>query len=149
VTTEPLHLDQQVCFALHAATRAMVGAYQPLLAELGVTYPQYLVLLVLWEEGTVRVSRLGERLHLDSGTLTPMLKRLEAQGIVERRRSAEDERVVDIHLTAAGKRLRKKAESIPEAIACKAALPLDELVRLRKTLHSLTSKLVASQEKVR
>ena len=140
--SDPLHLDQQLCFALHAASRAMVGAYQPLLAELGVTYPQYLVLLVLWEEGTVRLSRVGERLALDSGTLTPLLKRLESQGLVVRRRSSVDERALDIDLTALGKRLRKRAIGLPRAMVCKAALPVDELVRLRKTLRELTKNLV-------
>lgn len=136
-----LSLDDQLCFALHAASRAMTGAYQPLLEALGVTYPQYLVLLVLWEEDGARVSRLGERLHLDSATLTPLLKRLEARDLVVRRRSEEDERVVEIFLTAAGKRLERKAAEVAKQIFCKADLSLAELVRLREELKALTRKL--------
>ncbi|MFY0578782.1 MarR family winged helix-turn-helix transcriptional regulator [Cystobacter fuscus] len=101
--TDVLRLDDQLCFALHAASRAMTGAYQPLLEELGVTYPQYLVLMALWEEDGARVSRLGERLYLDSATLTPLLKRLESRGLVERRRSQVDERVVEVFLTPEGR----------------------------------------------
>src|SRR6478672_6210808 len=99
-------LDDMLCFALYNATRAMTAAYAPLLAELELTYPQYLVMLVLWETDGLRVSAIGERLELDSATLTPLLKRLEAHELVERRRSTEDERVVEVFLTAAGKRLR-------------------------------------------
>ncbi|HSO41038.1 MAG TPA: MarR family transcriptional regulator [Labilithrix sp.] len=139
--SDPLLLDNQLCFALHAASRAMTGAYQPLLDELGVTYPQYLVLLTLWEEDGARVSRLGERLHLDSGTLTPLLKRLESRKLVERRRSAEDERVVEVFLTAAGRRLKRSARDVPVAMLCKAGLSVPELEKLRATLQSLTHKL--------
>src|SRR3954447_20856924 len=101
--SDPLRLENQLCFALHAASRAMTAAYQPLLDALGITYPQYLVLLLLWEQDGVRVSQLGERLHLDSGTLTPLLKRLESRHVLERRRSTDDERVVEVFLTAEGK----------------------------------------------
>jgi MarR family transcriptional regulator, organic hydroperoxide resistance regulator len=134
-------LDDQLCFALYAASRAMVSAYQPMLGALGLTYPQYVVLMVLWEEDGARVSRLGERLRLDSGTLTPLLKRLEAQALVERRRSGEDERVVEIFLTPAGKRLRRKGAEVQRAILCKSALRLDELVTLREALRKLTQDL--------
>lgn len=134
-------LDDQLCFALHAASRAMTGAYQPLLDELGVTYPQYLVLLTLWEEDGARVSRIGERLHLDSATLTPLLKRLEGHGLVERRRSSEDERVVEIFLTSAGKRLEKKAADVARDMFCKTQLSVGELTRLREELKALTRKL--------
>src|SRR5512141_147840 len=96
---DPLHLEDQLCFALYNASRALTRAYAPLLAPLGVTYPQYLVLLVLWERDGLPVKELGERLTLDSGTLTPLLKRLEHQGLVERRRGEDDERIVRIHLT--------------------------------------------------
>jgi DNA-binding MarR family transcriptional regulator len=139
--SDPLHLESQLCFALHAASRAMTAAYQPLLEELGITYPQYLVLLVLWEEDGARVSRLGERLHLDSGTLTPLLKRVEAHGLVERRRSAEDERAVEVFLTTTGKRLKKRALDVPAALLCKTGLSLPELVKLRDTLKGLTREL--------
>src|SRR4051794_26749732 len=115
MTTDLLQLDRQLCFALHAASRAMTAAYQPLLEQLGLTYPQYVALMVLWEEDGARVSRLGERLFLDSATLTPLLKRLEAQGLVERRRSASDERVVQIFLTPDGRRLQRRAADIPRA----------------------------------
>lgn len=139
--SEALRLDNQLCFALHAASRAMTAAYQPLLESLDVTYPQYLVLLTLWEEDGARVSRIGERLHLDSATLTPLLKRLETRGLVERRRSAVDERVVEIFLTAAGKRLQKKALSVPSGVLCKTQLALPDLARLRDELKALTKKL--------
>jgi DNA-binding MarR family transcriptional regulator len=136
-----LLLDNQLCFALHAASRAMTGAYQPLLDELGITYPQYLVLLTLWEEDGARVSRIGERLHLDSGTLTPLLKRLETRALVERRRSSEDERVVEVFLTPAGKRLQRRATEVPAAMLCKTHLSVAELAKLRATLQSLTRSL--------
>ncbi len=137
----PLSLDLQLCFALYAAQRAMVQAYQPELEPLGVTYPQYLVLLVLWEEDGASVGRLGERLRLDSGTLTPLLKRLEALRLVRRRRSAEDERKVEIHLTAKGRGLQERARCVPLRMAEKAHLPLRELSALRAALHELTRKL--------
>ncbi|WNG33356.1 MarR family transcriptional regulator [Archangium minus] len=139
--TDVLRLENQLCFALHAASRAMTGAYQPLLEELGITYPQYLVLLTLWEEDGARVSRIGERLYLDSATLTPLLKRLEARGLVERRRSSADERVVEVFLSAEGKRLEQKAREIPQALFCKTKLSIGELVRLRATLQELTRTL--------
>jgi DNA-binding MarR family transcriptional regulator len=139
--SEALRLDNQLCFALHAASRAVTAAYQPLLESLGVTYPQYLVLMILWEEDGVRVSRIGERLYLDSATLTPLLKRLEARGIVERRRNAEDERVVEIFLTTAGKKLQKKALAVADGILCRMQLSLPELGRLRDELKALTKKV--------
>jgi DNA-binding MarR family transcriptional regulator len=144
---DALRLDQQLCFALYAASRAMTRAYAPLLEPLGLTYPQYLALLVLWEEDGVPVKRLGERLSLDSATLTPLLKRLEKQGIVERRRDARDERVVRIHLTAAGRRMREAAAPVPGALACRAGFDLADaegrarLVRLRDELTGLARRL--------
>jgi DNA-binding MarR family transcriptional regulator len=137
----PLSLDLQLCFALYAAQRAMVQAYQSELAPLGLTYPQYLALLVLWEEDGASVGRLGERLMLDSGTLTPLLKRLEAQGLVRRKRAAADERRVEIHLTKAGHALKNDAMKIPLAMVCKAQLPLEKVTELRSTLHALTRTL--------
>lgn len=142
MTSEALKLDNQLCFALHAASRAMTAAYQPLLEKLEVTYPQYLVLMVLWEEDGARVSRIGERLYLDSATLTPLLKRLEARGLVERRRSSEDERVVEIFLTAAGRRLEKKALAVADGILCKMDVSLAELGRMREELKNLTGRLM-------
>lgn len=138
---DPLHLDQQLCFALYAASRAATCAYQPLLAELGVTYPQYLVLLVLWEEDGARVSRIGERLHLDSATLTPLLKRMEAQGLVKRRRSEADERVVEVRLTPAGERLKRRAAEVPRELFSKTGLTAAEAASLRKALRKLTETL--------
>jgi DNA-binding MarR family transcriptional regulator len=124
----------------------MIQAYQPLLAPLGLTYPQYLVMLVLWEDAGVSVKELGERLQLDSGTLTPLLKRLEAQGLVARRRDTDDERVVRIELTTAGKALRKRAAEVPRALLCKMDLSLPELARLRGQLHDLTRQLQENAE---
>jgi len=136
-------LNEHLCFALYSASRAMTGAYQEYLNALGITYPQFLVLLTLWENDGERVSAIGERLFLDSATLTPLLKRLEAHGFVERRRSAEDERVVEVFLTAAGKRLEKKAVEMSEGVFCKTNLTLAELVRLRESLKALTEQLHA------
>lgn len=144
---DPLHLDEQLCFALYNASRALTRAYAPLLAPLGVTYPQYLVLLVLWERDGLPVKELGERLALDSGTLTPLLKRLEQQGLVERRRGEDDERVVRIHLTPDGRALRSKARKIPMELACRAGYDvasersMRELVRLREELTQLARRL--------
>ena len=116
-----LALDDQLCFPLYAAARAMQQRYRPLLDALDLTYPQYLVMLVLWEEDGPSVSRIGDRLRLDSGTLTPLLKRLEAAGLVERRRSAADGRVVTLHLTKAGHGLRAQAAAVPgQLLACLA-----------------------------
>jgi len=144
---DPLRLDEQLCFALYNASRALTRAYAPLLEPLGVTYPQYLVLLVLWERDGLPVHALGERLALDSGTLTPLLKRLETQGLVARRRGEDDERVVRIHLTSAGRALRGKARRIPTELACRAGFDLAsersvrELARLRDELTALARRI--------
>ncbi|MCK6519978.1 MarR family transcriptional regulator [Myxococcota bacterium] len=134
-------IDDQLCFALYTASRAMTRAYQPILEPLGLTYPQYLTLLVLWEDDGQRVSALGDRLHLDSATLTPLLKRLEAQGLVRRSRSAQDERVVEVSLTEAGWALRERAAHVPLAMLCQTGLDLGELVALREQLKALTARL--------
>ena len=136
-----LQLEDQLCFALYAASRAMTAMYAPLLDELGITYPQYLVLLLLWSQDGARVSHLGERLQLDSATLTPLLKRLETRGIVERRRSTADERVVEVFLTAEGKRLKRRAAEIPLRVFAKTGLTGPELAALRATLQALTRRL--------
>jgi MarR family transcriptional regulator, organic hydroperoxide resistance regulator len=136
-----LRLEEQLCFALYAASRAMTGAYARVLAELELTYPQYLAMLVLWETDGARVSLIGERLHLDSATVTPLLKRLESRGLVERRRSVEDERVVEVHLTGEGKRLRRKATEVPRAMVRCANMSLADLAALRGQLQELTSQL--------
>lgn len=138
-----LHLEDQLCFALYAASRAMTSVYAPMLEELGLTYPQYLVLLVLWDHDGERVSGIGDRLQLDSATLTPLLKRLEGHGLVERRRSTTDERVVEVFLTAAGKRLKRRAADVPRCVFEQAGLSLAELAKLRTTLQALTGRLRA------
>jgi DNA-binding MarR family transcriptional regulator len=142
---DPLNLDAQLCFPLYVAARAVTQAYSPLLSKLGLTYPQYLVMLVLWETDGVTVKALGERLFLDSGTLTPLLKRLEAQGLVKRERSTEDARSVRVHLATQGRALRRKAVAIPEAMACKMSLPREELSRLRRDVQRLFAALSKSQ----
>ena len=139
VVTDELALDQQLCFALYAASRATTSVYRPMLDELGVTYPQYLVLLVLWERDGRGVREIGEQLDLDSGTLSPLLKRLEAIGLIERQRRADDERRVEIHLTDAGHALRDRALDIPKCLAGRAGLSIDEMVALRESLVRLTA----------
>lgn len=142
--TNLLLLDRQLCFSLYAAQKAMTAAYQPILAELGLTYPQYLAMLVLWEEGEASVSRLGERLKLDSGTLTPLLKRLEKAGLVTRRRSEDDERVVLVSLTAEGKRMKGKAEKVPLKMFCNLGTSTQEFEALKESLDRLTRSLEGS-----
>ena len=139
--TEAPRLDRQVCFALYSASRAATAVYRPILDDLGLTYPQDLVMLVLWESEPRGVKDLGEELGLDSGTLSPLLKRLEALGFVERRRSGEDERRVAIHLTPAGRDLSGKATGIPQHLADAAGLSAEELEQLRTTLGRLTEAL--------
>src|SRR4051794_413334 len=129
-----LPLDRQVCFALYTATRAVTARYRPLLDELGLTYPQYLVLLALWERDERTVNDLGAALRLDSSTLSPLLKRLEAAGLVARRRRSDDERRVTVRLTADGTALRDRAAGIPARLVCDGGLGLGELAELRDTL---------------
>jgi DNA-binding MarR family transcriptional regulator len=139
--TDAPRLNRQVCFALYSASRAATAVYRPVLDELGLTYPQYLVMLVLWENEPRGVKELGEELGLDSGTLSPLLKRLESLGLVERRRSGEDERRVAIHLTTAGRQLSEKASAIPKRLAEAAGLTPEELDQLHNTLGRLTAAL--------
>jgi len=134
-------LDNQLCFAVYAASLAMTKAYKPLLGALGLTYPQYLVLLVLWEQDNLPVTELGERLNLDSGTLTPLLKRMEAAGWVERQRHSADERKVHTVLTPAGQALQDQAACIPLQMADKVACSSQDLVRLTAELHTLRQRL--------
>lgn len=136
-----LRLDNQLCFALYAASGLVTRAYRPLLEPLGLTYPQYLVMLALWEQAPRTVKALGQALELDSGTLTPLLKRLETAGFVTRTRDAQDERRVQIALTEAGEALREKAAEVPTALACQLQLPLDEIVELKTTLQDLARKM--------
>ncbi len=139
-----LLLDHQLCFALYSSSLAMTKLYKPLLAPLGLTYPQYLVMLVLWENDGLAVGQLGQRLSLDSGTLTPLLKRLQTLGHLERRRAKDDERRVDVYLTAGGRKLRKQALDIPGQLACASACELSELASLTQRLHELRAQLTAA-----
>jgi DNA-binding MarR family transcriptional regulator len=138
---EFLRLDRQICFSLNAASRAFGGVYRTLLKDLGLTYPQYLVMLVLWEDGELPVKRLGERLRLDSGTLSPLLKRLEAAGLVQRERSARDERSVNVRPTGAGTELRERAALVPRRIAAATGFDLAEIEDMRARLDRLTTAL--------
>lgn len=140
-----LKLDNQLCFAVYAASLAMTKAYKPVLGALGLTYPQYLVLLVLWEQDHRPVTELAECLCLDSGTLTPLLKRMESGGWVQRQRSTQDERKVHIVLTAAGQALRERAACIPSGMADKLACNTAELSRITTELHTLRKRLEATR----
>jgi|SRR3954452_19378826 len=142
--TDWLRLDQQICFSLNAASRAFGSVYRVILKDLGITYPQYLVLLVLWEHGDLPVKKLGEHLRLDSGTLSPLLKRLETAGLVRRERSARDERSVDVRLTEQGVALRERAVQVPRRIASATSFDMDEIRDLRARLDQLTSSLDAA-----
>jgi DNA-binding MarR family transcriptional regulator len=139
-----LTLDKQLCFAVYSTAHAFNRFYKPLLDRIGLTYPQYLVMIVLWEGDGVTVKHLGERLMLDSGTLTPLLKRLETLGFVSRRRDAADERQVKVTLTEAGRALRAKASEIPPAVACGTQLDEAEFTALMGTLETLRARLLAA-----
>ena len=141
---QPLRLDNQICFAVYSAAHAFNRVYKPLLDRLGLTYPQYLVMLVLWERDDVPLKEIGEKLFLDSGTLTPLLKRLEAAHLVRRTRSTEDERQVLIALTAQGQALREKAKAVPAAILSASGCSIGELSSLRKSLVALREQLDAA-----
>ena len=139
-----LLLDNQLCFALYSTSLAMTRVYKPLLDALGLTYPQYLAMLVLWEKDGLMVSELGERLYLDSGTLTPLLKRLESSNLISRIRAVEDERRVHITLTAAGRKLKAKAASIPDCILSASQCSLSELTALTQQVQALRGRLLAA-----
>lgn len=136
-----LNLDNQLCFATYAASRLITKQYRPLLKKIGLTYPQYLVMLVLWEKDNVTVKALGERLYLDSGTLTPLLKRLEKNELIERNRSSADERKVFVSLTAEGVFLRTKASDIPKVILDRDDIEEDEFNRLRDDIKGFNERL--------
>ena len=136
-----LLLNNQLCFALYSTSLAMTKLYKPLLAQLGLTYPQYVVMLVLWEGDGLMVSELGERLFLDSGTLTPLLKRLEASGLIVRSRDADDERRVRVRLTAAGKKLKVQAATIPDCILRASQCSLPEIISLTDQVKTLRERL--------
>ena len=143
-----LNVDLQMCFALYSASLSMTKAYKPLLAKLNLTYPQYLVLIVLWEKDGVTVNTLGERLFSDSGTLTPLLKRLEKLGFIQRQRCVEDERRVIVTLTDEGKKLQKRAAEVPMQISCSTGCTLAELHQLNSQLISLRTALIKNSTKL-
>jgi DNA-binding MarR family transcriptional regulator len=143
-TDFPLLLDNQLCFAVYSTGHAFNRVYKPLLDRLGLTYPQYLVMLVLWERDDVPLKDIGERLFLDSGTLTPLLKRLEAAQLIKRTRSKEDERQVLIALTSQGAALREKARAVPQGILASSACSVAELSAMKNDLIALRDKLNAA-----
>ena len=136
---DPLALDRQVCFALAAASRSVIGLYRPVLEPLGLTHPQYLVMLALWERSPRTVRDLGETLLLEPATLAPLLKGLEASGLLTRRRNAVDERTLGVQLTAAGRALRVEAEKVPAKIVSRLGMQVSELERIRDDLTTLIS----------
>jgi DNA-binding MarR family transcriptional regulator len=140
---QPLRLDNQICFAIYSTAHAFNRVYKPLLDRLGLTYPQYLVMLVLWDRDGVPVKDIGERLFLDSGTLTPLLKRLEAAHLVKRTRSTEDERQVLVALTPQGQALRDKARAVPQSILAAAASSISELSAMKNDIIALRDRLNA------
>lgn len=140
---QPLKLDNQICFAVYSAAHAFNRVYKPLLDRLGLTYPQYLVMLVLWDRDGVPLKEIGEKLFLDSGTLTPLLKRLEAARLVKRTRSTEDERQVLIALTPEGRALQERARAVPQSILAASACSVSELVAIRNEIIALRDRLNA------
>ncbi len=142
---EYLRLDNQLCFIFYTISRTITRLYGPLLAELGVTYPQYLVLLILWETDNIAVNRITELLHMDTGTVSPMLKRLETAGLISRQRSGDDERIVIVSLTEKGKKLKVKAGSVPAELFCKTGLTPDEYSSLKQSLPALLHKMEAGE----
>ena len=140
-----LVLDKQICFTLYSASNAMSRAYRPLLEALDLTYLQYIVMIVLWENSSINVKELGKRVHLDSGTLTPLLKRLEGKGLVIRTRGKEDERVRIFSLSDAGLKMREKAESVPNEMFCKSKMSMKELTALKQSCDLLLSKLITEE----
>jgi DNA-binding MarR family transcriptional regulator len=141
---QPLRLDNQICFAIYSTAHAFNRVYKPLLDRLGLTYPQYLVMLVLWEKDGVPVKDIGERLFLDSGTLTPLLKRLETAQLIKRTRSTEDERQVLIALTPQGQALKEKARAVPQSILAASACSIAELSAMKNEIVALRDRLNAA-----
>ena len=139
-TADPLALEHQVCFALSVAARSVVAVYRPLLEPMGLTHPQYLVMLALWQYAPLSVRRLSELLQLDPGTLSPLLKRLEAVGYLRRGRNPGDERSLAITLTEAGLDLRRRAEEVPPAVVERLGMPIDDLQRL----HTALTQVIAA-----
>jgi DNA-binding MarR family transcriptional regulator len=145
MTLPQLRLDNQLCFLFHRISRELTAAYRPLLADLGLTYPQYLVMLVLWEDDGLGVGEIGERLALDSGTLSPLLRRLEAAGLIDRQRAEADERRVTIHLTDAGRSLEQRAAGVPEALAAQLADDASQYEQAKASLTALVGRLEAAR----
>ena len=143
---DSLRLSSQLCFPVYSTAHALNRVYKPLLEPLGLTYPQYLVMLTLWEQDDVSVKEIGARLHLDSGTLTPLLKRLEQSGLVTRRRDAVDERHVRIELTTKGRNLRARARTIPHDLFCTMGSSLQDIVALKESLIALRDRLNAGTQ---
>ena len=139
-----LRLDNQLCFLFHRISRELNAAYRPLLADLGLTYPQYLVMLVLWESDGLSVGELGERLALDSGTLSPLIRRMQTAGLVTRERAVDDERRVTVHLTDAGRALEQRAADVPGALAAQLADDATEYEVAKASLTALVERLEAS-----
>lgn len=140
-----LRLEHQLCVALYNASRAITGCYRPLLAEIGLTYSQYTVMLVLWEHGTMALRDLGTALHLDSGTLSPLLKRLERAGLVTRSRGSDDERILDVALTDAGQALAPRASQAQRNVEEQTGLDADDLAVLRDQLNDLSARMWATR----
>lgn len=138
---EDQRLDNQLCFALYAASKAMTQAYRGFLEPFGITYPQYLVFMVLWEQDGIPLKRLGERLYLDSGTLTPLVKRLEKEGFLTRDRAKEDEREIRVRLSSKGRKLQQKMAAVPGAMLCQAKVDMADIERLRGDLKWILQKL--------
>ena len=143
---DPLLLENQLCFPLYAVSKEVVRSYGPLLKKLGLTYTQYIAMMVLWEEQRITVKHLGERLYLDSGTITPLVKKLEAKGLVERHRVPEDERAVEVRITKAGNDLRTAALDVPFGMASCIRLEPEEALALRKLLDKIMDNLQARGE---
>jgi DNA-binding MarR family transcriptional regulator len=141
-----LRLSQQLCFALYSTSHSFTRAYKPLLEPLGLTYPQYLVMLVLWEADGITVKEIGAKLQLDSGTLTPLLKRLDGADLITRSRDSGDERQVRISLTDSGRALRIKAEGIPKRLGEVIGAPLDEIIALRERLNAIRANMAAAAD---
>ncbi|MFV0592906.1 MAG: MarR family winged helix-turn-helix transcriptional regulator [Draconibacterium sp.] len=137
---DKLQLQSQVCFPIYSLSREIINRYRPFLDELEITYPQYLVLMVLWESGIQTVNQIGEKLNLDSGTLTPLLKRMEAKGLVHRTRKRSDERVVEITLSDEGKKLKERAKFVPEKLMASIDLTAEELDELRRVVTKILEK---------
>ncbi|CAM3138829.1 MarR family transcriptional regulator [Chryseobacterium flavum] len=134
-------LENQICFPLYVIAKEITGLYRPFLDELGITYPQYLVMMILWDEDGLTVSHIGDKLFLDSGTLTPLLKRLESKGFITRKRKKEDERVVEVFLDEAGRQLQQKACEIPGKIQEKLGIQPEELLHLKDTVLKILNKI--------